>query len=426
MLTQTSMIEPAVSELFLGRQPILDRTQQIVAYELLFRKDMRNYAEVSDNAQATATVIANVFSELSICDALGPCRGFINVDESILFGDVLELLPRQSVVLEILETVKVTPEVVERCRMLRASGFTLALDDVVQLSDEYQPLFELVEVIKVDLPALCREQLPELVAKIRALGLKSLAEKVDSQEQLNYCMELGFDFFQGYFFAEPTIIKGKKLDPSHLTLIRLMNMVLADDDDAEIEKILKHEPGLTLNLLRMTNSVAVGAPVHITSLRQAIAVLGRRQLQRWLQLLLYVAGDGAKASMRVSPLLLLAATRGRLMELLAIKLAPKDSAFADHAFMTGILSLTPVLLNMSIEDIVAQLTLDPDSCRALCAPNQRSGPLGILLTLTEQIESNHDAAVWQTLEHMPGLTPATLNQCLAQALKWANNIGLDV
>ena len=317
------MSEAAADQLFLGRQPILDRDRRLFAYELLFRNGSRNFAEVTDGVQATATVIANAFTELGVEAALGNCRGFINVDEQCLFSDMLELLPRHAVVLEILETVPPTPAVIERCIALKAAGFTLALDDVVQLEPEFAELLSLVEIVKVDIQPLSRVQLMQLVMKLKPMGKQLLAEKVDSREQMEQCLKLGFTLFQGYFFAKPTIISGKKLDHSQLSLMKLMGMLLGDAATAELEAALKPEPGLTVNLLRMTNSVGAGCTEEITSLGHAITVLGRRQLQRWLQLLVFASGSQNGAS---NPLLLMAATRGRLMELLAAELRPGDAA----------------------------------------------------------------------------------------------------
>lgn len=148
------MSAPSTDQLFLGRQPILDREQRLVAYELLFRNGSSNFAEITDGALATATVIANAFTELGIEAALGCHRGFINVDEQFLFSDLLELLPRQSVVLELLETIQPTAAVIERCKELKIAGFTLALDDVIELDPEYAELLAQVEIIKVDIQLL--------------------------------------------------------------------------------------------------------------------------------------------------------------------------------------------------------------------------------------------------------------------------------
>ncbi|UCV04737.1 EAL and HDOD domain-containing protein [Dechloromonas denitrificans] len=413
------MSEDAADQLFLGRQPILDREQRLVAYELLFRNGTRNAAEVTDDVQATATVIANAFSELGVEAALGTCRGFINVDEQFLFSDMLELLPRHCVVLEILETVPPSPAVVERCKALKAAGFTLALDDVIQLQPEFVELLTLVEIVKVDIQPLSRVQLMQLVIKLKPLGKQLLAEKVDSREQMELCLKLGFSLFQGYYFAKPTIIAGRKLDHSQVSLMKLMGLLLGDADTGELEEALKPEPGLTVNLLRMTNSVGSGTTETITSLRHAITVLGRRQLQRWLQLLVFASGKQPGTS---NPLLLIAATRGRLMELLAEEMRAGDAPFADKAFMTGIMSLMPALIGLPISELIASLGLNPELREALCAG---SGPLGDLLRLAESSEGGNLEQLAENLGRLPGLTPKALNRAQTSALHWANCIGQD-
>jgi len=408
--------ETAADQLFLGRQPILDREQRVFAYELLFRNGKRNSAEVTDEVQATATVIANAFSELGIEAALGNCRAFINVDEQFLFSDMLELLPRQAVVLEILETVPPSAAVVERCKALKATGFALALDDVIQLEPAFAELLDLVDVIKVDIQPLSRLQLMQLVIKLKPLNKQLLAEKVDSREQMEQCLKLGFSLFQGYYFAKPTIIAGKKLDHSQLSLMKLMGLLLSDADTSELEKALKPEPGLTVNLLRMTNSVGSGTTETITSLRHAITVLGRRQLQRWLQLLVFATGKQGNGS---NPLLLLAATRGRLMELLAGELLTDQRDFADQAFMTGVMSLIPALVGLPIAEIISPLGLAESMRAALC---DGSGQLGALLRLAEISESGELGALSAALGELPGLGPKALNRAQTQALQWANGI----
>lgn len=406
----------AADQLFLGRQPILDRDQRLHAYELLFRNGGINAADVTDGVAATATVIVNAFAELGVEAALGNCRGFINIDEEFLFSDMLELLPRQSVVLEILETVPPSEAVIERCKALKAAGFTLALDDVIQLAPEYAELLALVEIVKVDIQPLSRIELMQLVMKLKPMGKELLAEKVDSREQMEQCLKLGFSLFQGYYFAKPTIIAGRKLDHSQLSLMKLMGLLLSDADTGEIEKALKPEPGLTMNLLRMTNSVGSGTTETIISLGHAIAVLGRRQLQRWLQLLLFASGSQNGTA---SPLLQLAATRGRLMELLAAEVEPANPAFADKAFMVGIMSLMPVLVGQPIRDIVAPLGLGDDVKDALC---EGEGPLAALLSLTECSEDGDLSRLAESFARLPAIGPKALNRAQTEALQWANSL----
>ena len=406
------------ADLYLGRQPILDERHQVVAYELLFRNGDGNVAQFADGERATATVIANAFTELGVAGALGSCRGFINVDENFLFSDMLELLPRESVVLEILETVPHTPAVIERCQALHAAGFTLALDDVID-SGCPPELLALIEVIKVDLPALSDAGLRDLAARLRPLGKRLLAEKVDTRAQMEVCRELGFTLFQGYYFARPTIIAGKKLSHSQVTLMRLMSLLINDADSSALEAVLKPEPGLTVNLLKMTNSVGAGLSFRVTSLRHAITILGRRQLQRWLQLLMFTAADHGDAG---NPLLLLAATRGRLMELLAGELGQGGPGLGDDAFMTGIMSLMPAVIGQAIEEIVAPLPLTTAVRDALCAG---SGQLGDLLRLAESCESEDFPVQAALLARIPGLTPAMLSRAQTSALQWAGDILRD-
>lgn len=406
-------------DFFLGRQPILDREQRLVAYELLFRSSTHNAASFTDGMTATATVIANAFSELSVAESLGDCLGFINVDEDFMFSDLLELLPRENVVLEILETVAPTPAVVERCRTLKAEGFRIALDDVINVDAAYAELMDIADIIKVDVKLLDSTQLAELAAKLRPMGKQLLAEKVDSVEQKDHCLALGFSLFQGYYFAKPVVITGKKLSHSQLSLMTLMGLLMSDADTFALENAFKPEPGLTVSLLRMTNSVGAGTSVRITSLRHAITVLGRRQLQRWLQLLLFAAngGDGV-----ASPLLQMAATRGRMMELLAGEVRPRDAGFADQAFMVGIMSLMPALVGMPIEEIIAPLSVAPEVKTALC---ERGGALGAMLSLTVASEGGDQEDLQACLAAIPGVDFNALNHCLTQALAWANSIGKE-
>lgn len=411
----------ATEEIFIGRQPILDRKQQLFAYELLFRSGkQKNEANVEDNLGATANVINHAFAELGIEQALGPYKGFINCDESLLLSDMLEILPTDKIVLEILEHVEVTPAIIERCTELKARGFTLALDDFVNYEDKWKPLLDLIEIVKVDLPPLNQEQLANVTQQLRRWPLTLLAEKVDSREQAEYCLRLGYHLFQGYYFAKPAIIAGRKLGHSQLAMIQLLGLVMEDAETMRLEGIFKQEPGLAINLLRLTNSVATGVRVKVTSLRHAITVLGRRQLQRWLQLLLYTNPTGGNDI--TNPLLQLAATRGRFLELLAGKLGLGGREFEDHAFMTGIMSLMPTLMGVPLDEILKGIQLNNDVQDAL---DNKGGLLGIMLQLTEALEASDGAACQALTDQLPCADHLMVNACLTQALAWASNIGRE-
>ncbi len=411
-------MNPSSQDIFIGRQPILDRDQQFHAYELLFRRGAQNSAEVTDDLAATATVLSHVFSELGLEAALGPYLGFVNLDARMLASDAIELLPREKFVLEVLETVDITPAVVSRCRELKDKGYTLALDDFVTFEEKHRPLLDLADIVKVDLMGMDAGALHRTVAALRPWKVRLLAEKVDDEAQVKVCRDLGFDLFQGYYFAKPTVIAGKKLSHSELALMRLLGLILEDAETPQLEGIFKQEPGLSLNLMRLTNSAASGLRQKITSLRHAITVLGRRQLQRWLQLLLYTNPSGGGAN----PLLQLAATRGRFMELLAGDLMGSGRDFEDLAFMTGIMSLMPALLRVPIGEVIATLSVAPDVREAL---TQRAGVLGTMLLLAEKQEEGDMASCFALTVELPGIDTDRVNAALAQALAWANNIGRE-
>ena len=417
------MSEAQNMQIFLGRQPILGREQKLFAYELFFRDGLiatGNRAEILDPTHATATVIANAFAELSTNDVLGPYRGFINVDRDILFSDLIEALPQQLIALEILESVKPTPEVLARCQQLHDLGFMLAADDVIEVNELSRPLLALADIIKVDIQNMEAGRLRAVVEQLKPFGKKLLAEKVETAEQLSLCQSLDFDLFQGYFFAKPTLIVGKKLNPSQLVLIRLLGLVFEDADTSAIEAAFKTEPGLTVNMLRLTNSVACGLSINVTSLRHAITILGRRQLQRWLQLLIFTTPKGGTQG--VNPLLQLAATRGRVMELIAERVVPRNREFADHSFMVGIMSLMPALLGMQMADILDQL---PVAQRVKQALLDYAGQHGLMLRLVEATEQPDPLALEEPLSHLPAINSDFLGACLTKGLAWANGLGQE-
>jgi EAL and modified HD-GYP domain-containing signal transduction protein len=405
-------------EIFIGRQPILDRSQNLAAFELLFRSGLSGGANVSDDLQATATVITRSFSDLGLHAVLGKYRGFINVSGNLLMSDMLELLPQEQVVLELLETVQITDNIVARCRDLKAMGFSLALDDFIGYDPVYEPLLELVEVVKIDLLQLDVPALEQLVRQLKAWPVQLLAEKVDSAEQAERCRQLGFHLFQGYYFAKPVVLTGKRSDPSRLALLKLLGLILSDAETHEIEQSFKHNPTLSYNLMRLVNSVAMGLSHKINSLSQAIAVLGRRQLQRWLQLLLFTV-DNSDAEFP-TPLMQLAATRGKMAELLAQVTHPRDRDYQDRAFTAGIMSLLDALLGMPMHDILQQLNLAEDVQQALLA---REGPIGRLLRLAEKQEANDLEGTAAVLAQEPDLTLGDVTRTGVEAMLWANNIG---
>ncbi len=366
----------------IGRQPILNRNEEIVAYELLFRSaGSLDVATVLDASQASASVIINTMSGFGLEAILGPHRGFINLDLELLMSDSITILPKERVVLELLETVQVTPELIERCRVLKEDGFTLALDDH-EFDPIYDELYSIVEIVKVDLFLTPVEHLAEMIAHFSPYPVKLLAEKIETREEYLRCRDMGFELFQGYYFAKPSVMEKKRFDDAGANLLKLMRLLNEDSETEDIERAFRESPGLTYKLLLLVNSVSLGIRMKIQNVRQAIATLGRQQIRRWVQLALFASDD--KSSLE-NPLVEMAAVRAVFMEQLAKRLPQlKDKPEAvDQVFMTGILSLLETIYAISMDEVIATLDLSDEVRGAL---TERSGLYGQLLHLSELVE----------------------------------------
>ncbi|HEX7933398.1 MAG TPA: EAL domain-containing protein, partial [Paraburkholderia sp.] len=356
---------------YLGRQPILDRRGALTAYELLFRAGAHNFAEVTDDAQATAQVMARTLGGIGVPAVLGRHRGFVNIDRAMLFDDIVHVMPPERFVLEILETVKYDAQLARRLTDLRRIGFQIALDDVCELSDELLAMLPHADIVKIDFMQTERAHLAELAAAIRERGKTLIAEKVETREEFALARDLGFDLFQGYFFARPQVLAAPRNRSLRPGLLRLLALLSRDAGIVELEAELKLNPSVVVQLLRLVNSSAFGLGRKIASLREAIIATGTRQIARWAQLLLYA--DGGDLPWRADPLVQLAGTRSRFMELAAGWMRPADDEFADAAFMTGIFSLVHVLIGSTPKAVLERLGLAPQIRDAIVS---RRGPLG--------------------------------------------------
>lgn len=409
--TEVQLPMPYANQFFLARQPILNRSQRLVAYELLYRNAEVHEARVTDGTHATASVIAHA-SELGMEQVVGDQLAFVNVDTTGLMSDFIHFLPNDKVILEVLESVEPTPEVLNRLQELKQAGYKFALDDVAGESAAVEALRPLMDVIKVDLKQIERGSLPALARNLRNPNQKLLAEKVETLEEFRECMDLGFEYFQGYYFARPVILSGKKIAPSQLSIMKLLDLLNRDADQREVERSVKHDPLISLNLLRLVNTPAVGARFRINSVGHALIVLGRRQLQRWLQILLYVKGAEFD-----SPLLQMATTRGKTMELVMGHVRPSEKVAADIGFTVGIMSLMDALFSVRMGEILDCVNVLDEVRDALL---HREGDYGDALHLIELIERAQEGQELTSILHRLELAPSALYALQREAFEWVN------
>jgi EAL and modified HD-GYP domain-containing signal transduction protein len=302
---------------------------------------------------------------------------------------------------------------------LKQLGFKFALDDVVEHSPDVQQLVDLVDVVKVDLQAIDRANLPQLAASLKSKKL--LAEKVETYDEFRQCLELGFDYFQGYYFARPAILSGKTIAPSEMVVLHLLELMYSKADDEVIETAVKRDALISLNLLRLVNSRAAGTGRRIESVSQALTGLGRHQLQRWLQILLYAMPSG-RVELN-SPLLQMATTRGKLLELMARRLWPIDGDIADRAFTVGIMSLSDALFAVPMPEILGRVEVADDVRSALL---DRHGEFGLMLAVVEQLESADCGKPLTVLLKKLGLTAKQMRDIELEAFDWVQGLAHEV
>ncbi len=357
--------------IFIGRQPIITADKSIFGYEILFRStagENSSGVSVSDNLSATANVLENIY-DIGLKTLMGDKPAFINVTPDILKKGMMGLLPKDKIVLEILETSTIDDNAVSIVKEFKSKGFKIALDDFVY-TDEWEPLIPISDYVKLDVKQYSRTEIKEMLLLLKGYGMKFLAEKVETDEDFHFYKGLGFDLFQGYFFQKPSIVSSVTLDPDYVILLNIFNSFQANADIEEIESLFKMSPDLIYRLLALINSVAYEFMAKISSVKQAIALLGYDNVSRWI---LTIVLASKKSDFRSDPLLESAVIKGRMMEDICKKYINK--ALADKAFLAGMLSLVNVALGISTEELFDKITIDPIIYEALVEHKGKIGEL---------------------------------------------------
>jgi len=354
-----------------GRQPIFKRDRTIFGYEVLFRTLMGPKAAEAASTlgdQMTADVIFNSVS-IGIDRLVGDKKLFCNASRGVLTGVVPVLLPPEQTIVEVLESVVPSEEVLPGCRRLRDEGFALALDNVSVFAN-VERFIELASFVKIDLRATDPAALPGLVEQCRRFDVALVAEKVETDDDFSRCEELGFDYFQGYLLAQPCRIPGRALDPGRLAQLRIGARLLDSECPiSELEDIVRKDPVMTLQLLQLASAGAGrGMRRTVHTVREALVLVGWRRLQSWVSLLL-ICGKGQASEEELTTALM----RARMCELAAESVNP---SLSESAFTAGMLSTFDVLLQVPLEDVLRALPLDDDLVAALL---EKEGPLGRLV-----------------------------------------------
>lgn len=409
MVTDQSTLEVKNSQesYCIARQPICDSEQKLAAYELLYRNNITTQeATVSSPHEATARVCTVAFMDIGIDRLADQHPVFINMtDEWLLKGDMLPK-PADRIVLEVLEDIKPTPEVLLALKKLSAQGYKIALDDFV-LTQETKAFLPYADIIKLDVMACSLEVLAKRVSILSRLDVTLLAEKIETWEEFEACKKMGFELFQGYFLSKPETMDNRPKSDSGIVLTQLLAMLhQAEPDVREIEQQISRDPQLYYRILRYINSAQYSLPRKIESLRQAIMMLGFQNL-RSLVSMMVLAGS----SRRGSTLMPIALLRAKMCECLASKMGYKP---VENYFTVGLLSMLDAFFNRSLPSILEDLPLHSSIEEALLS---FEGDLGAVLKVVEAYEQ----ADWQYVENS-SFDKEMVTDCYVEAMSWADEV----
>ncbi len=399
---------------YVARQPILDADLKLCGYELLFRDGLQNAFPNINPHEATSRLLSNSHFHLGLDSLTGELPAFINFPEVSLLVKVPALLPKEQVVVEVLEDIAPTQTMLAACQELKNAGYTIALDDFNYDSD-WQPLMPMVDIVKLDFLATPRMKLLKICNELKSYGVRLLAEKVETHEDVEFAQRIGCTAFQGYFFSRPEIVKRRALSPSQTNLLLLLSKVSQPDIQiSELEEIVQNDVSISYKLLRYVNSPVFAKARKVESIRQALAYLGANEIKKFVALM----AAANLAADKPEELIKLSIVRARFCELIAHKHQPR---LAEQAFLAGLFSLIDAILDTPAAEVMEKLPL----CETIkAAIIKGEGPLADFIRLIKDYEK----AVWHgvnALSERIGIDADDLPEFYVNAVDWSNEFVRD-
>jgi c-di-GMP-related signal transduction protein len=397
---------------FVGRQPVFDLKMNIFGYELLFRTGLDNYFPQVDGDEATSNVISDSYFNIGINTITQGSRAFINFTRNTLLDDYAMLLPKENLVVEILEDVEPDAEVIQAVKRLKQNGYTIALDDIEKL-DEENPLVELADIIKVDFMRTTQEEQQALADSLKKRKIRLLAEKVETHEEFEEAKKMGYTLFQGYFFCKPSIIQKKRIPEMKLNRLRLLEAVNQPELDFEkVEALAKQDVSFSYKLLKYINSAYFGLRQEATNIRQALVLMGQKNLRKWVSLMIYTfLGEN-----KPPELLVTAIVRGRFCELMAEPFGIKERE--SDLFLMGMFSTIDAILDMPMDKLLDDIPLAVDIKAALLS--EPSQMLYILEAAIAYEEGNWE--LFESLKDMVKFDEEVIPKMHLEAMKMAKEV----
>lgn len=402
----------SIMKVYVARQPIFDQHQQVIAYELLFRSNMANAYQAVDGDLATTSVITNSLLDIGLQALTGGRPAYINFTQNLLLQEIATVLPKEQIVIEILETVIPDMDIISACARLKEAGYTLALDDFV-LKPEFEPLIELADIIKVDFMQTLGAERESIVRQIGG-RVKFLAEKVETWEEFQQARDCGYCHFQGYFFSKPIIVTADSIPTGKMAQLRLLKEIHQPGMDlSRIEDIMKRDVALSYKMFKYINCAAFGIRKKIETIKHALVMLGEREVKKWITLCALTG----MAEDKPSELLVASIVRARFSELLAHQAGLRERT--NDAFLMGIFSMIDALVNRPKQEIFEQLPIATDVKDAIVSEGAGDSHMDQIFALTKSYEQGD----WDRLERRTGRLPfdaEAIPDLYLQSIEWAN------
>ncbi len=399
-----------LQNIFVGRQPIYSRRLELYAYELLYRGADVDFADFTEGDKATSQVLLNTFTEFGIERVVGGHLAFVNLTRGFIIGEYPLPVPRTQVVLEVLEDIEPDEDVLAGLKELRRRGFRIALDDFVYRAG-YEPMLALADIVKVDVLGCNEAEVRKRYAELEPFGAKLLAEKIETRDQFELCLDCGFDFFQGYFLAKPNVVQGTSVSPSRVNLLRLLAELQSPTCSFErVQEIVAQDVTLSYKLLRHINAVVYGMPRRVESIKETVVYLGLDAVKNIASLSLISDMENTPHELIVTAML-----RARMCELLARANGVQKS---ESYFTAGLFSTLDAIMSATISTVLAKLPVTDDLEAALI---RGEGPIGEALRATLAYERGD----WSDVACF-GLSRAAIKGAFIEAVAWVDAIDREL
>ena len=397
-------------DIFIARQGIYDENGKVVAYELLYRNSMENsYNPLIEDEVSTYKVIENI-SSFGLDILTNKKRAFVNFSEALIMKDIATLLPKENVVIEVLETVNPSQEIINRLLFLKKLGYCIALDDVVEVEHIIR-FIGVIDIVKVDFTLSTSKSRKDIAYICSKYNINMLAEKIETSDDLNEAKELGYNFFQGYYYSKPSIFLGKDIAVKNTSIFMLLIELVKENYDIDkVEYVMKTDIALTYKFLKFINSSYFNFLQEIKSIKQAIILIGREELRKWLSILTVVemssVNDGYANSIII---------RAKFCEEIAKIIYCKDES---SAFMVGLFSNIHLMMEKDVDYVVKELPLNAEIKNALLGEQNILKDILDLALAYENVDSDKITEMRKKLSINEGL----LWRLYSKSIEWCSNI----